>query len=261
MKWNPPTPQKHDPLTAGHGAEGEQVSVFCPNRLIEAGVLEDVPHSHHPDHFCMAVSTQFLAGQADLGAALLRVNSRGHWQTLGGFLDLYDLGNKLDGQRSPLLPKLMEAMREGHSRPTLTEVAQQSGVHFDGHLFAIGLARPHFGVLVIGSVSPLEFSPNGLKLLTAVTETWLGRGEYSSASTSSIPQVNSENKTVIFNDRQLEVLRLLAEGATNTEIGKRLFISASLGKQEVAFLAHALQANNRLDTVIQAQRQGILPVG
>ena len=45
---------------------------------------------------------------------------------------------------------------------------------------------------------------------------------------------------------------------TNTQIGKKLSISASLAKQEVAFLSRALQAKNRLDVVVQAQKQGIL---
>lgn len=49
------------------------------------------------------------------------------------------------------------------------------------------------------------------------------------------------------------------EGQSNTEIGRKLNISASLAKQEVAFLMHSLGARNRLDVVVKAQLQGLLP--
>ena len=238
------------------------MTVFSSDRLIESGILEDIPHGYSPNQFCMAVSSQMLEGKADLGASVLRVDSRGQWEMLGGFLELYDLGEALHQQRSTSFPALMEALREGYSRGSLQDEPWPAlGVHLDAHLFVMGLSRPGFGVFILGSTSPLEFTPTGLKLLVTVTEMWLGRRDYSPVQTASLPQVNGNNSAIIFTERQMQVLDLLAQGKTNTEIGRKLSISASLAKQEVAFLSHALQAKNRLDVVVQAQRQGILPVG
>ena len=238
------------------------MTVFSPDQLIESGILDAIPPGYTADQFCMALTTQMLAGHADLGASLLRVDSRGQWEFLGGFLELHQLGEKLHQQRSTMFPPLMEALREGYARSVGTEEPwSQIGIKLKSHLFVIGLARPGFGVLIVGSQAPLEFTPTAVKLLTTVTELWLGRNEYSSVQTAGVPQVNGDNSSVIFTERQMQVLDLLAEGKTNTEIGRKLSISASLAKQEVAFLSHALQAKNRLDVVVQAQRQGILRVG
>ena len=238
------------------------MTVFSSDRLIELGILDDIPPGYTADQFCMALTTQMLAGHADLGASLLRVDSRGQWEVLGGFLELHELGERLHQQRSTLFPALMEALREGHARSMGTEQPWPDlGMKLKGHLFIAGLSRPGFGVLILGSKSKLDFSPTALKLLITAMELWLGRNDYSAVQTAGVPQVNGDNSSVIFTERQMQVLDLLAEGKTNTEIGRKLSISASLAKQEVAFLSHALQAKNRLDVVVQAQRQGILSVG
>lgn len=248
-------------LPGGAGNEGNGVSAVSTDYLIEAGILGDIPPGYNPDQFCMALTTQMLGGQADLGAALLRVDSRGQWEMLGGFLELHGLGEKLHQQRSTSFPALMEALREGHAKALLSDPSFASlGLGLDGHLVVVGLSRPGLGVLLIGARHRLKFSPTALKLLVSVTEAWLSRGDSLPVHTATIAQVNGDNSGVIFTDRQLAVLSLLADGNTNTEIGRALSISASLAKQEVAFLAHALQAKNRLDVVVQAQRQGILPV-
>jgi LuxR family transcriptional regulator len=125
---------------------------------------------------------------------------------------------------------------------------------------AVGLRRPGMGVLLLTGTEQLRLTAEAWTLLRTWAELWLGRGSQWGGPASG-PQVDASTSSVVFTDRQLEVLGLLANGLTNSEIGKELSISASLAKQEVAFLSHALQAKNRLDTVVQAQRQGILPVG
>ena len=59
-------------------------------------------------------------------------------------------------------------------------------------------------------------------------------------------------------ERELEVLRLLAEGCTNREIGARLFISLSTVKGHVSSINGKLLARNRTEAVARARRLGIL---
>lgn len=58
--------------------------------------------------------------------------------------------------------------------------------------------------------------------------------------------------------RELEVLALLAEGASNKLIGRRLGISANTAKYHVASLLEKLDAVSRTDAVAHAARLGVL---
>jgi len=58
--------------------------------------------------------------------------------------------------------------------------------------------------------------------------------------------------------RELEVLALLAEGASNKQIGRRLGISAHTAKFHVASLLEKLDAVSRTDAVAHAARLGVI---
>jgi DNA-binding CsgD family transcriptional regulator len=63
---------------------------------------------------------------------------------------------------------------------------------------------------------------------------------------------------VALTPRELEVLALLAEGASNKLIGRRLGISAHTAKYHVASLMEKLDAVSRTDAVAHAARIGVL---
>ncbi len=58
--------------------------------------------------------------------------------------------------------------------------------------------------------------------------------------------------------RELEVLRLLAQGATLDEIAARLTISALTARNHSASIARKLGAHSRLETVLLAMRRGLV---
>jgi DNA-binding CsgD family transcriptional regulator len=58
--------------------------------------------------------------------------------------------------------------------------------------------------------------------------------------------------------RELEVLTLLAEGASNKEIARRLGISVHTAKFHVGSLLDKLDAVGRTDAVAHAARRGVL---
>ncbi len=59
-------------------------------------------------------------------------------------------------------------------------------------------------------------------------------------------------------DRQAEVLALVAEGLTNIEIGKRLFIGATTVHTHLSALLLRAKARNRTHLVTIAFREGWL---
>jgi PAS domain S-box-containing protein len=58
--------------------------------------------------------------------------------------------------------------------------------------------------------------------------------------------------------RELEVLRLLAQGATIDEIAGALTISVLTARNHTANIARKLGAHSRLETVLQAMRRGLV---
>jgi DNA-binding NarL/FixJ family response regulator len=59
-------------------------------------------------------------------------------------------------------------------------------------------------------------------------------------------------------DREWEVLRLMAEGATNKEIARHLFLSPHTVKDHTRTLYRRLGARNRAEAIQRAQRMGLL---
>jgi DNA-binding CsgD family transcriptional regulator len=67
-----------------------------------------------------------------------------------------------------------------------------------------------------------------------------------------------QDASVVLTARELEVLALLAEGASNKLIARRLGISAHTAKYHVASLLEKLDAVSRTDAVAHAARIGVL---
>jgi DNA-binding NarL/FixJ family response regulator len=64
--------------------------------------------------------------------------------------------------------------------------------------------------------------------------------------------------SVHLTSREIEVLSLLAEGASNKEIARKLGISVHTAKFHVASILEKLDANGRTDAVAHAVRRGLL---
>jgi DNA-binding NarL/FixJ family response regulator len=59
-------------------------------------------------------------------------------------------------------------------------------------------------------------------------------------------------------EREIEVLRLLASGMDNAEIGKTLFISPSTVKNHISSILLKLQIENRIQAAVYAVRSGLV---
>ena len=62
----------------------------------------------------------------------------------------------------------------------------------------------------------------------------------------------------LLSEREREVLDLIAQGATNPEIAKRLFLSPHTVKEHTSTLYRKLKVRNRAEAVQRAQRLGLI---
>jgi DNA-binding NarL/FixJ family response regulator len=82
--------------------------------------------------------------------------------------------------------------------------------------------------------------------------------EWPESTQQSIPNKSSSERDHMLTARELDVLRLLAEGASNKLIARRLGISFHTAKFHVASIAAKLDATGRTDAVAQAVRLGLI---
>lgn len=73
-----------------------------------------------------------------------------------------------------------------------------------------------------------------------------------------VVKANSAETDVQLTNRELEVLTLLAEGASNKTIARRLGISVHTAKFHVRSVTDKLDAVGRTDAVVHAARRGVL---
>ena len=142
---------------------------------------------------------------------------------------------------------------------------------------AIELAAPE------GYVRSILDAGEGLKLLLADFRLWIEKqaieretkqrvvghtdrliatlapAAYAAAASISQPPSTAENLIEPLSDRELDVLRLLAEGLTNQEIGQQLYISLPTVKTHTANIYGKLGVNSRRDAVLRARALGIIP--
>ena len=84
-----------------------------------------------------------------------------------------------------------------------------------------------------------------------------GAGE--AADVALVPATSAEpNPEAPLTPRELEVLTLLAEGASNKVIARRLGISVHTAKFHVGQVLDKLDATGRTDAVAHAARQGVI---
>lgn len=62
------------------------------------------------------------------------------------------------------------------------------------------------------------------------------------------------------NEQEVEILRLVAQGATNKDIAAALFLSEQTVKNKLSIIFQKLHVNNRAEAAASAIREGLIPV-
>ncbi len=73
-------------------------------------------------------------------------------------------------------------------------------------------------------------------------------------------QVSKLESAEHLSERELEVLRLMARGASNHEIAERLVITVGTVKSHINHILGKLEAHNRTEAVARARELGLLEI-
>jgi len=88
----------------------------------------------------------------------------------------------------------------------------------------------------------------------------VGRGEvaFDAAALARVLSSDTAPRRTDVSDRELQVIRLLAEGCSNKEIAERLYLSPNTVRNHVHRISGKLGAGTRLDIVVEAARTGLI---
>ena len=101
-------------------------------------------------------------------------------------------------------------------------------------------------------------SPEALSVVSKITGIWLDSLGVNAGSNTYGSQNNSAPSPESLTERQLTVLRLMAEGKTNSQIAQELILSESTIRQETVKIYRALGVHARSEAGKRAKHLGII---
>ena len=118
----------------------------------------------------------------------------------------------------------------------------------------LAAALPNGHLRLLAGSSPALFFENTDEVVRAITGFVIeGRPDGGPKKSPAPPTRNAHGLTT----RELDVLRLIAQGETNAEIAHRLTLSINTVERHVANLYRKIDARGRADATAFALRQGI----
>lgn len=124
-----------------------------------------------------------------------------------------------------------------------------------------------FGAVEAGAAGFLLKGADEATLVGAIRSVAAGEGTLDQRLTRRVLAEFSRRRPILddaregdplLTPRELDILRLLAEGLSNREIGERLYIELSTVKYHVAGLLTKIDARDRLQAVVWAFRNGVV---
>jgi two-component system, NarL family, response regulator DevR len=159
----------------------------------------------------------------------------------------------------------------------LLDLKLSAGSEYEGLTLCSTLSRAHpgLGLLVLttfldeelvvravhsGALGYVVKDVDTTELVRAIRAISLGESAFDSRSAAAVVRAlagRGEPRQQL-TDREIQVLRLLAAGMSNSKIGEELFISATTAKFHVSNIMRKLEATRRAEAVYAASKRGLI---
>jgi DNA-binding NarL/FixJ family response regulator len=115
-----------------------------------------------------------------------------------------------------------------------------------------------FGALQAGASALVGKDAPASDVVQAVRHASTSPHSFVSAGLGAAMARRLDGGTERLTDRELDVLRLLADGLSAADIGRRLYMAESTAKTHIARIYQKLGASNRAQAIVQAVRAGLI---
>jgi DNA-binding CsgD family transcriptional regulator len=204
---------------------------------------------------CRKLVHSDLTNESTTGASVFSIDQQAHFHLVGN----YGKGLPASGVSVWDEHPFGSAARSGklHSATALAI----DGTDVEAYCIPLTKGSEPIGVLCLTLAAGAKMniiSPEALSVVSKVTGIWLDSLGVTSGSIAGGSQNNSAASPESLSERQLTVLRLMAEGKTNSQIAQDLILSESTIRQETVRVYRALGVSARADASKRAKHLGII---
>jgi DNA-binding CsgD family transcriptional regulator len=204
---------------------------------------------------CRKLVHSDLTNESTTGASIFSIDQQAHFHLVGS----YGKGLPVSGVSVWDEHPFGTAARSGKLHNTTVQAIDGSDV--EAYCIPLTKGSDPIGILCLTlsvGAKMSEISPEALSVVSKVTGIWLDSLGVNSSSITNGSQTSGAPSPESLTERQLTVLRLMAEGNTNSQIAQELILSESTIRQETVKIYRALGVHARSEAGKRAKHLGIL---
>jgi DNA-binding CsgD family transcriptional regulator len=204
---------------------------------------------------CRKLVHSDLTNESTTGASIFSIDQQAHFHLVGS----YGKGLPVSGVSVWDEHPFGTAARSGKLHNTTAQAIDGSDV--EAYCIPLTKGSDPIGILCLTLSAGAKMnviSPEALSVVSKVTGIWLDSLGVNSGSIANGSQATSAPSPESLSDRQLTVLRLMAEGKTNSQIAQELILSESTIRQEAVKIYRALGVHARSEAGKRAKHLGII---
>lgn len=214
-----------------------------------------VAQSNSASDFCRALVHSDLTSSSTIGATLFSIDQQAHFNLVGGYGKVFQASGLSIWDDHPF----GEAARSGALSVKKSETLD--GLEAFAYCLPLLKGDNPIGLLALtirDDESAPELSAPVLSTISKILGIWLDGLSFGIGAGPASSKTESTTGPESLTDRQLTVLRLMAEGKTNAEIAQELILSESTIRQETVRIYRALGVSARADASKRAKHLGII---
>jgi DNA-binding CsgD family transcriptional regulator len=204
---------------------------------------------------CRKLVHSDLTNESTTGASIFSIDQQAHFHLVGS----YGKGLPISGVSVWDEHPFGTAARSGKLHSTTAQAIDGSDV--EAYCIPLTKGSEPIGILCLtlaAGATMNVISPEALSVVSKVTGIWLDSLGVNSSSMTGGSQTSSAPSPESLTERQLTVLRLMAEGNTNSQIAQELILSESTIRQETVKIYRALGVHARSEAGKRAKHLGII---